>query len=262
MARITKAMVYKSHGIEFKDGKILSPIGWINPLLKDGNTKTGYKVKTFSTLPTNKEYHAEFNGIKTVLNGTCPCHCKECYATKGMYNCPSCINSLALNTYLCKYHLDFVERAIIAQIKADKITLCRIHASGDFMNDEYAYMWKRIVAMFTNCAFWTYTKVSKYESLFDGLKNAKIVKSVIKGFGFNYGHCGYILTVYRALIAQGKRVYICRCGIDKNQHCANCHGCLDYEYVLFVEHSTEYVAENDKDYEELKAVIESQEKQY
>ena len=254
----TKKQVYARYGIEFNDGKILSPIGWRKPLLKDGNTKTGYIVKTFSTLPTNKMHKVEVKGIIVEVQGTCCCSCDECYATKGMYNCPSCKESLAINTILGREYLDFVERALMAQIEADNIKLCRIHAAGDFFNDEYAAMWKRIVEKYTCCAFWTYTKVIKYESLFEGLKNAKIVKSIVPGFGFNYGHCGYILTVFRALKAAGKKVYICRCGIDKNQHCSNCHGCLDYDYVLFVEHSTEYVAEKDPDFIELKQVIEAQ----
>ena len=63
---------------------------------------------------------------------------------------------------------------------------------------------------------------------------------------------------YKALTAQGKNVYICRCGIDKNQHCTNCKGCSKNEYVLFVEHSTDYKAEADADFAELKAIIEAQ----
>ena len=87
------------------------------------------------------------------------------------------------------------------------------------------------------------------------------MKSVIHGFGYNFGHCGYILTVYKALKEQGKDVYICRCGVDKEQHCVNCKGCSKNEYVLFIEHSTEYKAELDPLYEEVKRIIESQAKQ-
>ena len=89
--------------------------------------------------------------------------------------------------------------------------------------------------------------------------NANIVKSVIPHIGVNYGTCEYILGAYETLKAAGLPVYICRCGIDKNQHCTNCKGCSVNKYVLFIEHSTEYKAEKDPLYPVLKAIIESQE---
>ena len=58
----------------------------------------------------------------------------------------------------------------------------------------------------------------------------------------------------------GKSVYICRCGVDKNQHCTNCKGCSKNDYVLFIEHSTDYKAENDPCFNELKEIIERQPK--
>lgn len=106
---------------------------------------------------------------------------------------------------------------------------------------------------------WTYTKIKEYETLFDGLNNANVVKSVINGVGFNFGHCDYIIATYKKLKAMGANVYICRCGIDKNQHCQGCMHCVNCQFVLFIEHSTSYKAEKDPLYNELKALIESQE---
>ena len=60
------------------------------------------------------------------------------------------------------------------------------------------------------------------------------------------------------LKAIGKAVYICRCGIDKKQHCTNCRGCSKNEIVLFIEHSTEYKAEKDPAFAALKAIIDAQ----
>ena len=110
----------------------------------------------------------------------------------------------------------------------------------------------------TRAFFWSYTKNEIAEKAFDDLKNVNIVKSIVPGFGFNFGHCDYILMVYKALKAMGKDVYICRCGIDKNQHCVNCKGCSENTFVLFIEHSTSYKAESDPAYSELKSIIESQ----
>lgn len=261
MSRITKKQVYAAHGISFDGKKIEAPLfGKINPLLVNGNEKLGKGVWTWSTLPTNGTISAVMeNGESISEKGTCPCSCPGCYATSGCYQFNSTKVSLAIKTILSRQHLDFVKRAIIAQIKADGIRLVRIHAAGDFFSAEYIEMWQEIVSECKETAFWSYTKNPEAEKAFDEFSNCNIVKSVIHGFGFNFGKCGYILSVYHALKEQGKPVYICRCGIDKNQHCVNCKGCSKNEYVLFIEHSTSYEAEKDPLFPELKSLIESQE---
>lgn len=100
--------------------------------------------------------------------------------------------------------------------------------------------------------------MKEYETLFDSLQNGNIVKSVIDGIGFNFGHCGYIIDTYKKLKAMNASVYICRCGIDKNQHCENCGHCGKAQFVLFIEHSTAYKADQDARYQELRELIESQ----
>ena len=40
----SKMETYKKYGIEFKNGKILSPVGFVGELLKVGNSKTGTLV--------------------------------------------------------------------------------------------------------------------------------------------------------------------------------------------------------------------------
>ena len=42
----TKKATYEKYGIQYKSGKILSPIGWTSELLKEGNSKTGKNVYT------------------------------------------------------------------------------------------------------------------------------------------------------------------------------------------------------------------------
>lgn len=257
--KISKKEIYAAHGIEYKNGKINAPhFGWINPVLVNGNAKLGKGVWTFSTLPSTKEFTVDINGKVWTVNGTCVCDCQGCYAQTGFYNMPSVLASNAIKTILARLALKWLKNAIIAQIKADDIKLCRIHASGDFFCAEYINAWKDIVKACKECAFWSYTKNADAESAFDEFKNANIVKSVIHGFGFNFGTCEYILMVYKALKAMGKPVYICKCGVDKNQHCVNCKGCSENKYVLFIEHSTAYKAEEDSRFAELKAIIESQ----
>lgn len=137
---------------------------------------------------------------------------------------------------------------------------CRIHASGDFDSLENVNLWCEIVGDCKNTRFWTYTKRVDFESAFDNYDNANIVRSIIPGIGFNFGTCEYILNAYKELLNRGESVYICRCGVDKNQHCNTCKGCSVNKYVLFIEHSTSYIAEKDPLYETVKTIIESQKK--
>lgn len=261
MKKLTKKEVYAKYGITFDGKKIISAIGPINEVLKVGNDKTGKAVYTWSILPGTCSFTFELNGVVYVARGSCVCDCVGCYAKTGRYNQDNVIASLAINTYLVNLDIDFVERCIMAQLEYIGRGEVRIHAAGDFNtkdSDGYAAMWYRIAKKFTSFRFWTYTKIKKYESLFDDLKNANIVKSVIPGIGVNFGHCDYIINAYYTLREMGKSVYICRCGIDKNQHCERCGVCSTYEYVLFIEHSTEYKAELDPLFEKLCEIINNQ----
>lgn len=263
--RLTKKEIYAKYGIEFRneDGKIFAPLyGWIRPLLVNGNDKIGRGVWQYSSLPTNETFRLDVNGEMVECKGTCVCHCEDCYATCGCYNFHSVKLSLMRKTFLQRLFPDFVKRAIMAQMEADKIKLCRIHVAGDFdiENPAYIPMWHDIVEAFPKVLFWTYTKIAEAEHAFDDLPNINVVHSIIEGYGFNFGTCGYIINLYHTLIAMGKKVHICRCGIDKNQHCVNCKGCTTNDYVLFIKHSTpDYVAEEDPLYPDIVALIESQE---
>ena len=260
MASKTKKAIYAEYGIDYKDGKILSPMGtWIQPLLCDGNSKVGTGVWTWSMLPGNVEYVVNIDGVGEVtIKGTCACNCEGCYAQTGFYKTPSCKKALALRTYIARNHLDFMVRAIIAQVKADKIRLFRIHASGDFFSLGYINAWRFIVSACPDTSFWTYTKFESAVNAFDDIANCNIVKSIIKGHGYNFGHCDYILALYEILKSAGVNVYICKCGFDPNQHCVNCKGCIEHDVVLFLEHSTSYKAEIDPLYPTLKALVMAQ----
>ena len=259
---MNKSAVYKESGIEYKAGKILSPIGWINPLLVDGNTKIGKTVYHFSTLAGNKEYTANINGEKIQVMGTCSCTCENGYCTKGNYNYQSVIDALAIRTIIAREYTDFCLVAIMAQIKADDIKTVRIHATGDFFSRDYLEMWKKIVKENPGVTFWTYTKEYGAEKAFDSFENANIVKSNVLDIGYNFGHCDYIIRLYKFLKGMGKSVYVCKCGIDKGHHCSNCTACAKCEYVLFLEHSTSYKAEKDPLYPVLVDLINSQDNSF
>lgn len=243
----SKKTIYAKYGIEYNAGKIFYNGEWISELLKAGNSKTGKRVWTWSTLPGKK--------------GTCACDCEGCYAQTGFYKMPGVIKSLELNTAIVNDDITFFYNAVSAQLETIGSGEVRIHAAGDFNTrnpEEYAETWKRIVKENPNFLFWTYTKIKKFENLFDDTKNGNIVKSIVDGIGYNFGHCDYIIRVFNMLKKAGKNVYICRCGIDKNQHCENCRHCATSEFVLFIEHSTSYNAEKDPRFDELKAIIDAQ----
>ena len=176
----SKKEIYAQHGIELKDGKINSPIGFINPLMVDGNSKIGKGVFHFSTLPANVDFSVNVNGKAMTVKGTCPCRCAGCYAMSGNFRYQSVKDSLAIRTVIARDYMDYCEKAINAQIQADKVKIIRIHASGDFFSYEYALMWKRIAENNPNVLMWTYTKNKACQDVFNGLANANIVKSVIK----------------------------------------------------------------------------------
>ena len=149
-----KETIYNNYGIEYKNGKILTPAGeWIAPLLKKGNSKVGKAVFTYSQLPTNDLFDTKYG----VVSGTCPCHCANCYACAGFYNMANVKDTLALNTIITRKNIDFKKAAIIAQIKADNITIVRIHAAGDFDSVNDVNAWVDIINACPNTLFWTQT---------------------------------------------------------------------------------------------------------
>lgn len=271
--RRTKKDIYASYGIQYdnKNHIYCEPLQrWVPQLLINGNKKIGRGVWHFSitagTAPVSKEtvekaigkIAADWQDAQRLCGGTCSCNCPGCYAQSGHYVKSSVRASLAWRTFLCRRFLAWTENAINAQIAACNIKMVRIHAAGDFFSNEYVMMWKRIAEVNTDCIFWTYTKTA-FEAVkrFDSLNNANVVKSLIDG-KVNFGKAGYLMALYKELVAAGKSVWICRCGIDKEQHCNNCHHCYSAEYVLFLEHGTDYRPEQDPDYPEFVALVNSQ----
>ena len=244
-----------------ENGKVFG----ISALLVNGNEKIGKNIYHFSTLPGFVEF--PLNNFNYVAKGTCFCNCSGCYGQSGNYKrYKSTYALLALRTMYAKENTKDFAKQIIKEIQSKKIKYVRIHATGDFFSKEYAAAWLEIISTCKDCIFWTYTKSFGYGfddilNAINALPNANIVESVLPSCGFNFGHIDYILDSYYQLKAAGNNPYICRCGIDKNQHCNNCKGCSCHKYVLFIEHSTEYKAEKDPLYNDIKTLIDSQESQ-
>lgn len=271
-----KADVYREYGIEYKNGKILSPFGtWIPELIPVGsNTKVG-NAGTWSIYHGNETHNIDEFGpaAKTVLldagadtiTGSCPCHCNGCYCDSGRY-CFDAIKAGNIRKLLiARMYPDFMVRAIIAQVIADGIEQLRIHAAGDFFGPEYVDAWKTIVTSLPAVTFWTYTKYEYALNAFRGIPNISIVPSLTPA-GVNFGTCAELLEKYEHLTAGGFRVHVCACGTDYEKHCSDCEtGCkavgTDCDYVLFIKHSTkDYKAgKNDAaEFDAVKTIIKSQ----
>lgn len=263
-SKTRKALIAKGYKVF---GSLVKVAGDLFPLpLVEGNEKLGKKVWHGSTLPTNKEFHVVVKDKKTgeviketTETGACPMSCKGCYGTAGNYNFPSVQYSLAMRTKLLRQFPEIYFDLVRIQLENEGIEKLRIHATGDFLPGE-ALAYYNILKDFPHIKAWTYTKVENDHDieLLNSLPNCNVVKSIIPGCGFNYGHVAYIANMFYRLKRLGKSVYICRCGIDENQHCSSCDGCSDHEYVLFIEHSTGYNARADYGYNKVVELIENQ----
>lgn len=243
-----KEKIYNAYGIQYKAGKILSPAGeWIKPLLKKGNSKTGAAVFTYSQLAGCGTWSTSYGDIAGTCAGTCP----DCYACAGFYKMKNVQDALALHTIITRSNLEFKKAAIIAQIKADKINVVRIHAAGDFDSIQDVNAWRDIVNACPGTLFWTYTKRSWPEiDTLNALQNINIVPSIMAG-RVNYGPCADLLKLKEINPA----AYICPCGFIE-KHCADCKACALNSNVIFLLHSTpDYNAADDPLYTELKNIV-------
>ena len=254
----TQRNIYRQHGIETDGDKLVTPAGLRMPEpLTHGNTKTG-PVWTWSTLPGNGTFETSFGTVC----GTCKCNCPGCYAQTGFYLFKSTRDALAIRTITAETFPVWIMEAISAQLEYIEQTSpdpvrVRISAAGD-VTDTMAPVWSEIVRRFPGVVFWTYTKNDNFAHAFDDVDNANIVSSIVPGVGYNFGPIVHVLRAYVHLVDNGETPYICRCGIDPEQHCHDCGGCSNHKFVLFIEHSTAYKAEQDPLYKLVVAVIELQ----
>ncbi len=250
---MTKKDIYKLYNIEYQNGKIKAPNGeFINPLLKTGNGKTGKSIFTYSQLAGARIWSTAYGEIK----GTCAGNCPNCYACTGRYNMDNVKDCNALHTLITRSYIDFKKRAIIAQIKADHISIVRVHASGDFDSIEDVKAWLEISAACPDTFFYTYTKRPWQEiEVLNKCHNFNIVPSLICG-RVNFGPCSELLEL-KAMVPNS---YICPCGFDDSMHCENCKACATKEHVIFLLHSTpDYNGPDDPLYSELKKMVFNQE---
>lgn len=255
MKNAIEALGYKVYGNYVMVDEILYPL----PLVF-GNDKIG-DVHQSSTLPTSGEIVSrDKDGNETTEKGTCPMTCPGCYGTCGFYRFNSTKYILTMRTRLLRRHPKAYFELVKIQCKYENVHKLRIHVTGDFIEGE-ADGFRQVLAEFPGIISWTYTKNEGRDDIerLNEMPNCNVVKSVLpNGHGLNYGTVAHVASNYYYLKREGKSVYICRCGIDPNQHCDDCTGCTDHEYVLFLEHSTGYDPTTDYGYDKLVELINNQ----
>ena len=273
MARRTKKQIFADYGVEYDNGKILTPFGrWISMLLPFGtNDKIGecysWSIYHGNEVLTVDDFKPDGQVVELMkqaniksIKASCPYHCKDCYCDAGnfkRYETPK--YSAMLKLILARYYMEWLENAISAQIESERIEQIRIHVAGDFFSKEYAEMWARIARRFSKTIFWTYTKYEYALEIFENIPNLCIVPSVTP-CGFNFGTCGDLLKAYHKLTAMGYRVHICACGTDYQKHCFECeHGCKaigkECDFVLFIKHSSKDYKAGQKDPKDFELVL-------
>lgn len=258
---MNKKQFFATYGIEYSRGKIRAPWGqWVSLPLTWGSKTHCY---SWSILAGTKVWIANFAGEKAEIKGTCCMQCNHCYGCAGRYIMQNVVDGIAWRTVAARYYPEWLENAIKAQInwgcRGKALPFVRVHITGDFFSGPYIEMWKRIKSACPNTRMWAYTKSPEAENAFDNVDDFNIVKSLIPGYGLNYGTCSHVMTIYSALRSSGINTHICRCGVDKEQHCDTCRACQDLQFVLFLEHGSDYKPEDDPLYPEFVALVESDE---
>jgi hypothetical protein len=120
-------------------------------LLIRGNEKLGGEI-----------WHWSLPAIVTCPGKTRVCE-KICYATIGHYNQTSVKKRLESN--LDSSRKSWFPGQIIEEVQRQGIEVVRIHASGDFYDEEYIRKWIEIIELCPDTRFYTYTRSWRVEEL-------------------------------------------------------------------------------------------------
>lgn len=160
------------------------------------NSKLGASIPSFNLLP----------GVTCSAEACGHCLKDGCYAVKNAFRCGynvdknSTLSAWAENTALARYNLKLLHERLIDWFTAHHTTikLFRIHSSGDFFSESYAFMWFDIASRFPDVRFLAFTKQFDVvrQIPFYELKNFSLVLSgwigvVIPDDLRKYYHCAW-----------------------------------------------------------------------
>lgn len=192
-------------------------------LFANGNHKLDKTVGVFSLPP-----------IKTCVN--CSTCAKTCYAMQQYKQYTNTRRAWDYNHELAKTNKFYNE--VCNQLKTSKKQIIRLHASGDFMDNEYINKWYNIIKDNPNTLFYGYTKNDNALKL-NELPNCNIINSFINGYR-NYGSAEYCQLLHDKFGA-----YVCN--LKDGEKCMReCKACLTHDKVAIVIHGNQ---KNNDDYE-------------
>lgn len=123
----------------------------------DSNKKVMKLVPKFGkTVTFDLPAYKSADGFK-VCPGAGAC-AAVCYAQQGNYNFPNVKRNQEHNLAMARKNLRSFVRAAIADLKALKAKLVRVHSSGDFFSQAYVNAWFRIARALPGVRFYAYTK--------------------------------------------------------------------------------------------------------
>lgn len=171
----------------------------------------------------------------TPIKGCLDCSecASTCYAVKSYRQYPTVKTAWDRNLNMVKNDLEtFVARITVQLLRAKEKTV-RIHASGDFISQEYVNAWQEIAEGFPEINFYTYTKSLKrwdYEGIL-ALPNVNIIDSFIDG-KLNYGSIEHVED-----LVENHEAFLCPATVDKTVKCGEgCNYCVKGDKVCFLQH--------------------------
>jgi len=170
--------------------------------------------------------------VKTCLNcSTCK---DKCYAKKAEVQYTDTRIYRDTNFFMYANNSDLLHKLICDQLSKTKITVVRLHSSGDFFSQDYISFWNSIVKQFPSIKFYAYTKV---ESILDFTEikansNFNLISSFVHG-NLNFGsldYCKDLKAKYKSFICPvTSGIKDIKCG-------KGCVYCVTKNNVCFVEH--------------------------
>lgn len=136
------------------------------------------------------------------------------------------------NLLLAQKHPNALFAMLYTQLTKTKFTVCRIHSSGDFFNQEYINLWTQIVKRFPKINFYAYTKVDKLLdfSNLEKLPNFNLIPSLING-RLNFGKKEYI-----ELLVKEEGAFLCPAHDKKIKCNLHCNYCVSNKKPVFLQH--------------------------
>ena len=167
---------------------------------------------------------------------------KDCYAKAQQVFYPTVPMYRYVNLFLVEKRPGLLMGLIDRQLSAmrKRITVCRIHSSGDFYSQHEVAFWDRFIHNHPELTFYAYTKV---EELFDfscieNNGNFNLIRSMIAHEGKCYRNFGSLEYVQRIATLTGG--YLCPATMKETKGTVkcnrDCHYCLTGNKPIFLIH--------------------------